>query len=642
MRSACLILLSAMTLVCGCQRPVIVPTDSTGGAERTSAAQRPARDQLGRNIKLRILVDKVMQPVANWTTEEWMVRATAEAGFNVYCPRRGHDDPAAVWQVTLWCAQQGLYHMPWMRGSLAAPKGTSADGKRLVWASGAEQPLWSPNSDEFWEWTTRHVVGYARIAAENDSMMGVFLDYENYTSGRKEGNLYFLSYDDVVLDKFAAAQGVHLPALGLSERRAWLEVRGLHEAFAAFQIRHWRSRCRQLREAVDRFSPSFQFCIYPAPGTPFIVEAVYPEWATEQAPLILADASVYGRPGRLATHEEGLQGNREKLLTRMQVPRNAGIPFFYAGGIDPTVHGADPEFSGKNAVMISQATDGYWIFYEGVDYASPEQKQYDGWFAWANRQIAAGRLEAWREPRQTPENWSLDALVERGRRLPVAPPTVTGKHAAYPVVRLRDDNLALLGCEAGRPVRVTLQHQPVARYADRMVWQLHDPDMKQIASGEIPYGGRKTIAFTPQRDGVYLLGAAAGYCAWSVREANVPVGLYAGIPLKTIYGAEQLFFRVPEGTRTFALAASGTGRETIRLSVFGPDGKQVATAQTTPDRALAQLRVKAGGGTGQTWSLRLGRADQGVLEDATIKLGPELPPVLSLIPAEAFRLKARD
>ena len=33
-----------------------------------------------------------------------------------------------------------------------------------------------------------------------------------------------------------------------------------------------------------------------------------------------------------------------------------------AGGIDPAVRGADPEFSGKNAVAISEVTDGYWIF----------------------------------------------------------------------------------------------------------------------------------------------------------------------------------------------------------------------------------------------------------------------------------------
>ena len=52
-------------------------------------AAEVTRDRLGRDVKLKILVDKVMQPEANWTTEEWMVRETAEAGFNVYSPRHG-------------------------------------------------------------------------------------------------------------------------------------------------------------------------------------------------------------------------------------------------------------------------------------------------------------------------------------------------------------------------------------------------------------------------------------------------------------------------------------------------------------------------------------------------------------------------
>ena len=73
-------------------------------------AQAPTRDQLGREVKLRILVDKVMQPVAGWTTEEWMIKETADAGFNVYSPRRGFDDLEAVEQVTKWCEEQGIYH----------------------------------------------------------------------------------------------------------------------------------------------------------------------------------------------------------------------------------------------------------------------------------------------------------------------------------------------------------------------------------------------------------------------------------------------------------------------------------------------------------------------------------------------------
>ena len=80
------------------------------------------RSELGHAQKLRILVDKVMQPEANWVTEEWMIRETAEADFNVYSPRLGHDRLDEVRRVSAWCQKYGIYHMPWMRGSLSAPK----------------------------------------------------------------------------------------------------------------------------------------------------------------------------------------------------------------------------------------------------------------------------------------------------------------------------------------------------------------------------------------------------------------------------------------------------------------------------------------------------------------------------------------
>ena len=378
-----------------------------------SLAETPAcaaeREELGRSVKLTILVDKVMQPEAGWKTGEWMIEEAAEAGFNVFSPRRGYDDLEAVRQVTQWCAKYGIYHMPWMRGTLRVPDGAEAEGKKLVWEGGNEQELWSPNSDEFWDWTSRYIIEYAKISAQNEHLMGVFLDYENYSPGGS-GNCYSLSYDDLILGKFAQAKGIELPALTLGGRKRWLEQQELHEEFSEFQINHWRERCRALREAVDEHDPKFQFCIYPAPGTPFMLEACYPEWATEQAPLILADACTYGRSGGFLAHAEAPEANLKRLSERQEAAKAMGGPFIYAGGIDPAVRGADAEFSGKNAVMISEVTDGYWIFYEGPKYQE-DHADYFKWFAWANEAIAQGRFAAQHEPRETPDTLGLTELV---------------------------------------------------------------------------------------------------------------------------------------------------------------------------------------------------------------------------------------
>ena len=71
--------------------------------------------------------------------------------------------------------EAGLYHMAWMRGTL-----TAKEPPRLVWKDGTEQDLCSPNSDQFWDWTTELIVGHARISADLPAFIGTFLDYENY------------------------------------------------------------------------------------------------------------------------------------------------------------------------------------------------------------------------------------------------------------------------------------------------------------------------------------------------------------------------------------------------------------------------------------------------------------------------------
>ena len=602
----------------------------------THAAAGPInRADLGRSVKLTILVDKVMQPTADWVTEEWMVKASADAGFNVFSPRVGHERLDEVRDVTAWCEKHGIFHMPWMRGSLTAPDGSRGDGKRLVWASGTEQPLWSPNSDEFWEWTSKYIIEYAKMSAENPHIMGVFLDYENYAPG-KEGNLYALSYDDLILDKFAKARGIDLPELALGVRKSWIEERNLSDEFRGFQIGHWRDRCRALRKAVDAHDPAFQFCIYPAPGTAFMVEAAYREWATEPAPLILADPSTYGRPSRFFEQAASLAKNRQRLIDNMQVPAQSGIPFIYSGGIDPIVGGADPEFSGKNAVMISEITGGYWIFYEGPKYGE-DHPDYFKWFTWANGHIAAGNFDSWHEPRREPDDWSLAIFDGVGADLSPRLPEVTGERVELAPFGLRGENLIVVAAKAGRPVTLELRNRPLGDYESSLVWEIRDPSGGKLASGRIPHAESGVARFTPERDGPYLLGASSGRCWYTVTAADVPIGLYARQGIGLIHGVERMYFYVPEGLERFTIDAKGVGGETVRVNVFDPSGVQAATAQTSSRRESVTLDVPVGDRAGAVWSLQTTKADEGGLEDNSLTLDPALSPTLSLVPGHVFR-----
>ena len=80
----------------------------------------------------------------------------------------------------------------------------------------------------------------------------------------------------------------------------------------------------------------------------------------------------------------------------------------------------------------------------------------------------------------------------------------------------------------------------------------------------------------------------------------------------------------------------GAGVETVRVTVFDPTGAEVATDQTTPAEQSVTLKVPTGASAGQTWSLSTSRADEGVIEDQTLRLDPKLPPVLSLAPQHVF------
>ncbi len=359
---------------------------------------------------LRILVDKVLMRHNNWVLTEQHVSEIAAAGFNAMSPRQGNEDLAMVEQVSQWCQNFGLWHLPWMRGTLnAAPIENAFD--RLVWADGRQQDLHAPTSDTLWAWMEQRLSAYAHLSLKQPSLIGAFLDFENYAPGR-QGNAYPISYDTQALERFADAYRLQIPDLDPAHRHPWLQEQGHLAAFEAFSVEQWRLRCRRLRQHLDDINPEFRLCVYPSTGTQFIEEAIWREWGTEQAPLILADAVTYGRPAGLLPQADALESNRKRLKQRHTQAASVIAHVTYLGGIDPVVRGADPEYSGKNAVMIDETADGYWVFYEGPEYTG-EHEQYFAWFGWANAAITSGRADAWREPRSTPDPWDASAVEAR-------------------------------------------------------------------------------------------------------------------------------------------------------------------------------------------------------------------------------------
>ena len=100
-------------------------------AERDSWAARRAR--LGAEDPYRILVDKVLMQSTGWVIQPEHVKEIGAAGFNVVVPRLGADDDERVRRAARLAEEQGLFYMPWIRGTRVA-KGPveerATDGER--------------------------------------------------------------------------------------------------------------------------------------------------------------------------------------------------------------------------------------------------------------------------------------------------------------------------------------------------------------------------------------------------------------------------------------------------------------------------------------------------------------------------------
>ena len=422
------------------------------------------RKNLGRTEKFRIMVDKVLthpgpgEPAWREMSDE-IVQAYAQEGFNVIVPRVGGDNPARVRAMAHRAAKHGVFTLAWLAGTLHLyEKGERWDKQRMIWKSGGRQDVYSPNMDRFWDRLAQQVLRCAEISVEEPAIIGVFLDHENYwetdppSAEPKEKTLFGLSYDAKILGEFAAARKIELPDLQPAERYPWLVEHGLHDAFSEFQINSWRARCRKLRQQVDAINPAFQFVCYPTPmESLYLREAACQEWGTEKAPYIVADWKTYGRPQpRVLPQDQGLAVLRGRLTSKMQAMSAHKVPHQYISGIDPMLGGytpgsipaltnTDPEFCGRNAVMISQTCNGYWVFYEGPRRGRPDHAAYLKWFGRANRAIVAGDYGFWKQERETPDLVEFRKLKPETDRLQItgkiARPLLvesTGKYEIHP------------------------------------------------------------------------------------------------------------------------------------------------------------------------------------------------------------------
>jgi hypothetical protein len=349
--------------------------------------------------KLRILVDKVLSSAGQPLLTAGQLQEIADAGFNVVSPRWGGTSSGNVFNQAILVQGSDLEYMPWIRATTP----TSDNNRKMVWADGTLESFLHPNDSGLWNNIEALLVDHANTSQSFSSMLGTFLDFENYAPDGRSEHGYQLSYDMTIMNAFAADQSITLPALLPAERYPWLVTNGHHDAFAAFQINSWRQRMAAVRQQIDAINPNYRLCIYPAPGSLFMFEAVLPEWSTPAAPIMLADASSFFRPMLYFKEFVSVDQNRQRMLEHIALVQQTGLPFSYLGGLDPIGDLNNPEFYGKSADMLASAADGYWVFYEGPTYGQADHEAMFDWFTQANASITSGAFSLQHVPRQADE-----------------------------------------------------------------------------------------------------------------------------------------------------------------------------------------------------------------------------------------------
>ncbi|MBT3379106.1 MAG: hypothetical protein HN742_36125 [Lentisphaerae bacterium] len=594
-------------------------------AQPTESDWVARRNALGTSDAYRILVDKVLMASTGWIMQPEHVAEIRAAGFNVVVPRTGADDDARVRRAATMARDHGLFYMPWIRGTYIAKGGPD---QRATAANGQTNQLASPNGGELWDYWHDRILFYAELSRENPAVMGVFLDFENYDKVKIGGGMcYTLSYDAPILRRFAAGQGLQIPNPLPADRGAWLRELGKADAFRDFQVNSWRERCRELRRLVDAINPLFQFVVYPASHSLFIQEAVWREWHTAKAPLIMAEVDTYWRTE--TELDDALAKNRGILQKRRGELDAVDPTIRYMAGLDPVVSGANPEFEGKSAVMGVEVTNGYWVFYEGPAYTKEDHGDYFAWFRRANDGIIEGDYSLWQQPAETP-NPLVEDVARSARKL-----------AGHDLVPFSDDPLP-----AGELRRV-FTHRPRAQYQVLLAKGEHlsgeltalqhahitsgslavvvTPSGKILGSVTAEIGVPGAIEMVAPEDGVYAIAITSGRAKGRLRLDNRYVCI-AG-PRVTLVGDQTSAYLAPKaGAAAIDLnVISYVPGEHVQVTLRTPDGT-VAVDGNTRDECPFKVHGVANGR--EAWRLDLTKA----IEDIYVDFGETCEPRMATHP----------
>lgn len=296
-----------------------------------------------------------------------------------------------------------------------------------------------------------------------------------------------------------------------------------------------------------------------------------------------------------------------------------------------------------HAYLCAKHAGGYWIYGpyamfpdwargRGVAYVGTER------FLEAFRQAHTEILSRIHDPAhetslKVDPALAVFAEVDLGRykvRTDLVPLSVEFEPIAPPApVAVRFQATYVLYADRGESIHLNIRCHQLGAHAAGVTFKLMSPSGKLVAEGAVGPGRTEEVKLTALESGVYVLASHSGINCTQVRSPN-RISLYAlDHSFRLIAPRVPLYFYVPVGRDEFYVeVAGGGGRERVKATLVDPDGNTIQTKDNISQAHVFRMRPVREQ-TGKVWSLHLTAPSEGMIEDVSVRLSENLPPVFS-------------
>ncbi|WP_432798744.1 hypothetical protein [Poriferisphaera sp. WC338] len=501
------------------------------------------------NDKHLVLFDKILHPFTNSFITERAIRSAAEAKFNTYClvtheSIKGDTRLQLIKQTALFCEKYNLSCLPAERLSFRANTLDRRNGKWITWKNGTAEPILSPNTNDFWEHLERKILPIVSLSTTNKSIIGVFVDFENYFfKNKKPGNYYPVSYDPYSLRAFQKEKQLPIEEIPYGKTSSWLIENDFDNAFISWQKRLWVQKSVVFRKKIDRINPKFRFFIYPG-RTPFLTEAVYNNWGTEQAPIVLAYAGVQSRKTKYMTWPESIEYSIKNLREAEDKARLHNMCGQFISGLYTSNQSWSEEGLSRIAQVIANQTDGYWFFYQRFKNSPYQHKTLWNAFTKANQEIHAGNTAYRDAPFKNLDRWAADTLNQfRNFKAQDAPiKELDNRYRDYSNTTLINANIFAIKAKKNDVVRITISGKHKGSSPYYLDYQIINHTNTIPLESKTVNTQSHNILFTVPEDGLYWLCLNSYYKQYTISESNTPLALLAIGESSAFHGPISLYY----------------------------------------------------------------------------------------------------